>query len=81
MICMIKVPVMIQQIQQSVKSRIPTKITIENFQKWQGRIFTSETTEIELNNTVSTKYSITKNILSHKYITFSYGIIYSTINI
>ena len=33
MTCIVKVPAMIQQIQQVVKSSIPTKITIENFQK------------------------------------------------
>ena len=51
--CMIKVPAMIDQIQQSVKSMTATKITLENFQKRQGKIFTSETTVIELNDTVS----------------------------
>ena len=53
MMCIVKVPAMIQQIQQAVKSSIPTKITIENFQKRDGKIFTSESTVIELDNTVS----------------------------
>ena len=51
--CMIKVPAIIDQIQQSVKSRTLTKITLENFQKRQGKIFTSETTVIKLDDTVS----------------------------
>ena len=51
--CMVKVPTMINQIQQTMKSRIPTKITMENFQKRDGKIFTSETTVIELDDTVS----------------------------
>ena len=53
MTCIVKVSAMIQQIQSAVKRSVPTKITIENFQKRQGKIFTSESTIIELDNAVS----------------------------
>ena len=53
MCCIIKVPAMINQIHQVVKANTPTKITVENFQKRQGKIFTSESTIIELDNTVN----------------------------
>ena len=53
MCCIIKVPAMINQIQQVVQANTPTKITVENFQKCQGKIFTSESTIIELDNTVN----------------------------
>ena len=53
MCCIIKVPAMINQIHQVVKGNTPTKITVENFQKRQGKIFMSESTIIELDNTVN----------------------------
>ena len=53
MCCIIKFPAMINQIQQVVQANTPTKITVENFQKHQGKIFTSESTIIELDNTVN----------------------------
>ena len=56
MCCIIKVPVMINQIHQVVKANTLTKITVENFQKRQGKIFTSESTIIELDNTVNNLY-------------------------
>ena len=51
--CIVKVSAMIKQIEQAMKTTVPTKITIENFQKRDGKIFTSESTLIELDNTVS----------------------------
>ena len=53
MCCIIKVPVIINQIHQVVKANTPTKITVENSQKCQGKIFTSESTIIELDNTAN----------------------------
>ena len=53
MCCIIKFPVMINQIHQVVKANTLTKITVENFQKHQGKIFMSESTIIEIDNTVN----------------------------
>ena len=58
--CIIKVTAMISQIQQAVNTSTPTKITIDNFQKRQKKIFTSESTYIELDNTVN-NYCFTFN--------------------
>ena len=51
--CIMKVSSMVKQIQQAVYTKTPTKIIIENFQKRNGQVFTSETTSIELDNDVS----------------------------
>ena len=47
-----KVSAMINQIQQVVKNTTPTKITIENFQKQQYKIFKFDSTITQLDNTV-----------------------------
>ena len=43
---------MIRQVQKAVDEGIPTKITIENFQKRNGTIYTSDRTSVELDNEV-----------------------------
>ena len=56
MTCTMKVSDMIKQVQDAVKSQMPTKITIENYQKRDGQIYTSESTSIELDNDVRFTY-------------------------
>ena len=51
--CLIKTPEMLKQIQDVSKKNENVKITMENFRKWDGIIFTSEKTSIELDTTVS----------------------------
>ena len=58
--CIIKVTAMISQVQQAINTSTPTKITIANFQKHQKKIFTSELTCIEHDNTVN-NYCFTFN--------------------
>ena len=45
---------MIRQVQKVVDEGIDTKITIENFQKRSGTIYTSDRTTVELDNEVIT---------------------------
>ena len=44
---------MLKQIQDVSKKNENVKITMENVRKWDGIIFTSEKTSIELDTTVS----------------------------
>ena len=48
MTCILKKPNMLKQIQKAVEEKTPTKLIIESFQKWDGLIFTSEWTSLEL---------------------------------
>ena len=52
MLCILKQVDMIRQVQKAVDEGIPTKITIENFQKRSGTIYTSDRTTVELDNEV-----------------------------
>ena len=52
MLCILKQVDMIRQVQKTVDEGIPTKITIENFQKRSGTIYTSDRTTVELDNEV-----------------------------
>ena len=52
MLCILKQVDMIRQVQKVVDEGIPTKITIENFQKRSGTIYTSDWTTVELDNEV-----------------------------
>ena len=52
MMCILKTPDMIEQVQKAVEHKKPTKIIIENFQKQEGIIFTSEHTSVELDDEV-----------------------------
>ena len=54
MLCILKKVDMIRQVQKAVDEGIPTKITIENFQKRSGTIYTSDWTTVELDNEVIT---------------------------
>lgn len=57
---------MIRQVQKAVDEGIPTKITIENFQKRSGTIYTSDRTTVELDNEVI-KLSLTFKKIKHSY--------------
>ena len=48
MTCILKTPNMLKQIQKAVEEKTSTKLIIESFQKWDGLIFTSERTSLEL---------------------------------
>ena len=52
MLCILKQVDMIRQVQKVVDEGIPTKITIENFQKRSGTIYTSDWITVELDNEV-----------------------------
>ena len=52
MLCILKQVDMIRQVQKAVDEGIPTKITIANFQKRSGTIYTSDQTTVELDNEV-----------------------------
>ena len=52
MLCILKQVDMIRQVQKAVDEGIPAKITIENFQKRNGAIYTSDRTSVELDNEV-----------------------------
>ena len=54
MLCILKQVDMIRQVQKVVDEGIPTKKTIENFQKRSGTIYTSDRTTVELDNEVIT---------------------------
>ena len=51
-LCILKNPDMIQQIRTALADNTMTKITIENFQKRDGVIFTSEKSSIEIDTEV-----------------------------
>ena len=53
---------MLKQIQDISKSHKNVKITIENFRKTDGIVFTSEKTSIELDTSVSILLQLTKEI-------------------
>ena len=64
-LCILKNPEMIQQIKKAVADNPMTKITIENFQKRDGVIFTSGKSSIEIDTEViilSISYTYTINI-------------------
>ena len=64
-LCILKNPDMIQQIKRAVADNPMTKITIENFQKRDGVIFTLEKSSIEIDTEViilSISYTYTINI-------------------
>ena len=50
--CVLKTTQMIKQVQEGAQSGSMTKITIENFQKRDRSIFTSEKSTVELDNKV-----------------------------
>ena len=52
MLCILKQVDIIRQVQKMVDEGIPTKITIENFQKRSGTIYTSDRTTVELDNEI-----------------------------
>ena len=52
MLCILKQVDMIRQVQKAVDEGIPTKITIEIFQKRSGTIYTSDRTTVKLDNEV-----------------------------
>ena len=43
---------MIQQIKKTFDNKIQVKITISNFQKKEGNIYTSQNTEVEIDDEV-----------------------------
>lgn len=53
---------MLKQIQDISKSHKNVKITIENFRKTDGIVFTSEKTSIEIDTSVSILLQLTKEI-------------------
>ena len=53
---------MLKQIQDISKSHKNVKITIENFRKTDGIVFTSEKTLIEIDTSVSILLQLTKEI-------------------
>ena len=64
-LCILKNPDMVQQIKRALADNPMTKITIENFQKRDGVIFTSEKSSIEIDTEViilSIWYTYTINI-------------------
>jgi len=50
--CILKTEVMIKQVCSAAASGIPTKITIESFQKRDKAIFTSDRSTVELDTQV-----------------------------
>ena len=52
MMCVLKTPEMIKQVQKVVEQNKFTKIIIESFQKRDGIIFTSERSSVELDDEV-----------------------------
>ena len=52
-LCILKNPDMIQQIKKAVADNPMTKITVKNFQKQDGVIFTSEKSSIEIDTEVT----------------------------